>query len=365
MNRTLLNAVRQVHRWTGLTIGLLLAFIATTGIALVFRPQLEPVFERATLQVSPCVPRAPLDNVVAAARAAHPGQAIEEIEIQSAPGATVAVRFEDRVDVFVHPCTTAVIEARSHWAGFFGTVEQLHRFRFLDNSTGDVIGGAAAIVMVVVFVAGGSVLWWSVSRRAPKSAFKMDWRLKGRAFELKLHRTAGIYACVVLLILGLSSLPLAFKPVRYWIYSALGSPLPAPKPKSVTPKPGTPPIALETLLRHSQSLVPEAAQTVLAPAQVQGAPVQVFLIAADAPHPNARSYAYFDATTGALLRFEPYAASSSGNKAHRWLSSLHMGYLGGTLGRLLLLLGVLAVPVLAYTGIRSFLRPRVRRPAWY
>ena len=85
------------------------------------------------------------------------------------------------------------------------------------------------------------------------------------------------------------------------------------------------------------------------------------MIAADAPHPNARSYAWFDAATGALLRFEPYAASSEGSKAYRWLSSLHMGHIGGALGQAVLFLGVLGVPLLAYTGIRSYLRGRVGR----
>jgi uncharacterized iron-regulated membrane protein len=356
LNRKFRNTLRQVHRWTGLTVGLLLAFIAVTGAALLFRPQLEPVLERTVLQVAPCAPRAPLDDVVAAARTLHPGQAVDEIDIRSAAGATVAVRFEDRFDVFIHPCTAVAIEGRSHWAGFFGSVEQLHRFRFFDNQTGDLIGGTTAIVMVVVFAAGGMVLWWPASRRALKSAYKIKWSLKGRAFDLNLHRTTGIYVCMVLLIVGMSALPLAFKPVRYWMYSALASPLAAPKPNGVTPKPGTPPIALETILRNAWSLVPNAAQTVLTPTQKPGGSVEVFLIAADAPHPNARSYAYFDATTGALLRFEPYAASSLGHKAHRWLSSLHMGYVGGTSGQLVLLLGVLGVPLLAYTGIRGLLR---------
>lgn len=40
------------------------------------------------------------------------------------------------------------------------------------------------------------------------------------------------------------------------------------------------------------------------------------MIAPDAPHANARSYAWLDAATGSLLRFEPYAASSTGNKVH-------------------------------------------------
>lgn len=351
------NAVLQVHRWTGITIGLLLVFLAVTGIGMLFRPQIEPVVEQRLLVANGCTSRVALDTLVANARGAHPGKSIEEIEIASTRGASIMVRFEGRYDVFMHPCSGGVIAGRSHWGGFFGTVEQLHRFRFLDNWTGDVVGGTAAAIMVMVFAVGGLVVWWPASRRAAKSAFKLKWRLRGRAFELNLHRTTGIYVCLVLLTVGSSALPLAFKPVRNWIYSVVGSPMPAPKPKSVKPPLGTPPAALEEALRRAHTMV-GAAKTFVVPPREDTDAVEIFMIAADAPHPNARTYAWFDAFSGTLLRFEPYEATSRGSKAHRWLSSLHMGYLGGMGGQLLLLLGVLGVPVLAYTGISSYVRKR-------
>ena len=344
-----------------MTVGLLLMFLAVTGLGLLFRPQLEPVVERQWLQAGTCDARAPLDTVVARAVASHPGQPIEEIEIAASPRASIVVRFDDRHDVYIDPCNAAVVGARSHWGGFFGTVEQLHRFRFLSAWTGDVIGGTAAAFLLLVFVAGGLTVWWPASRRALKSAFKVKWQLKGRAFELNLHRTTGVYVCLVLLVVGLSALPLAFKPVRYAIFSAVGSPMPAPKPKSTKAAEGAAPAPLEEILERAQALVPGATDTVLTPAHKGGDPVEIFMVAPDAPHANARSYAWFDSATGSLLRFEPYASSSTGNKIHRFLSALHMGYIGGPLGQVLLFLGVLGVPVLGYTGITSYLRGRRAR----
>jgi uncharacterized iron-regulated membrane protein len=361
MNNKLRSGILAIHRWTGLTLGLALVFIAVTGTGMLFRPQLEPIAERGILQVPDCASRGSLDAIVANAIAAHPGKPIEEIEILARPDAAIAVRFEDRHDVLVNPCTAGVIAGRSHWGGFFGTVEQLHRFRFLGNWAGDVIGGSAAVMMLLVFVAGGVAMWWPASRRAWSGAFKVKWRLRGHAFELNLHRATGIYVCLALTVVGLSALPLAFKPVRYAIYSALGSPMPAPKPKSAKPVGSAAPASLDYILRGVEALMPGATSTVLVPPHKSDEAVEAFAIAADAPHGNARSYAYFDAYTGTLLRFDPYAATSAGNKAHRWLSSLHMGYLGGAFGQLLLLLGALGVPLLACTGISSYLRGRMRR----
>jgi len=353
----------QFHRWTGLTVGLVLVFIAVTGLGMLFRPQLEPVVEKHLLEPADCSVRQSLDRLVSNARAAHSGQPIEEVEIARHPGRPVIVRFEDRHDIYVNSCDGSVIASRSHWGGFFGTVEQLHRFRFLDNWTGDVIGGTAAAVMLLVFVAGGITIWWPASRRALKNAFKVKWSHRGRAFELNLHRATGIYVCLILLVIGLSALPLAFKPVRYWIYAATRSPIPAAKPKSKPVGADSKPADLRDVVRRAHNLVPGARSTFVVPPHRAGDPVEIFMIADDAPHPNARSYAYFDAFSGALLRFEPYDASSPGHRIHRWLSSLHMGYLGGPLGQLALALGVLGVPLLAYTGIASYLHGRKARSA--
>src|ERR1700737_2223660 len=70
---TIRERVLQIHRWTGITIGLLVVLVATTGAAMVFRPQLDPVINRSLLKVEPCSARLPLDTLVANARAANPG----------------------------------------------------------------------------------------------------------------------------------------------------------------------------------------------------------------------------------------------------------------------------------------------------
>ncbi|TMG88658.1 MAG: PepSY domain-containing protein, partial [Betaproteobacteria bacterium] len=41
LNLALRKTILQVHRWTGLTLGLVAVFLAITGLAMVFRSQLE------------------------------------------------------------------------------------------------------------------------------------------------------------------------------------------------------------------------------------------------------------------------------------------------------------------------------------
>src|SRR5437762_9967950 len=64
--------VLQFHRWTGLTVGIVLVFMALTGALIAYRPHLEPVVNRDLLTVPACSQRVPLDTLAINARAAHP-----------------------------------------------------------------------------------------------------------------------------------------------------------------------------------------------------------------------------------------------------------------------------------------------------
>jgi ferredoxin-NADP reductase/uncharacterized iron-regulated membrane protein len=358
MNSILRRSSLQVHRWTGLTVGLLVVFLAITGLSLVFRPQLEPMVERDLHEVSACSSTLPIDAIVASARSAHPKVGIELVKIAEGSEPAV-VRFVDKVGVHVDPCNGAVLGQQHRWAGVFNTFEQLHRFRFIESAdVGNFITGSAAFVVLFAFVVGGLVVWWPATVQAFKRSFKPATHLKGRAFEVNLHRTIGLYASLVLLVVALTAMPIAFKRVRYAMYSATGSAMPAPKPQSTKLSADMKRLPLETFWQRARTLVPDPLHAVLIYPRKESDPVEISLVAQGAPHPEAISSLFLDAYSGEVLRFEPYAQSGVGNKIYRWATALHMGYVGGLFGQVLLFVGVLGVPVLAYTGTSSYLRRR-------
>jgi vanillate O-demethylase ferredoxin subunit len=357
MTSSVRTRILQVHRWSGLTLGLLMLFLSITGLALVFRAQLEPAVDVAARPLAGCAAPLALDTLIANARAAHSTGALEVVKIHAESEPTM-VRFSDDVEVFVHPCSGAVMGQQPRWGGVFGTLEQWHRFRFLDSAdVGNFITGGAALVMALLMAIGGIVVWWPRSLRTLKTAATLRPHLKGRAFDLNLHRTAGFYASLVILAVALTSLPLAFKWVRHGINTVVGSPEAPKKPKS-SPSADARALSLGTLWERAQPLVGHPSEAVLQVAKKKTDPVEIYVIEEGAPHPNARSYFYFDAYSGATLRAEPYATSSLGNKIYRWSASIHSGEVGGVFAQLLQFLGILAVPVLAYSGIRSWLRRR-------
>ena len=352
-------AILSIHRWTGLTVGLAVVFAALTGLGLLFRPQLEPLVDANMRNVSPCSERIALDSLVLRARALHPQAAIRQLEIAQAGFGATVVRFEDGAGVFLDPCNGLVLGMRDRWGGLFNRIEQLHRWRFLsDGDVAETITGSVALTCAIVMGVGGVVVWWPSTERQWKSAWKLRTSLKGRAFEINVHRTVGAYAAVVLVATTLAAQALAFEWPRRLIYALTASPAPAGRP-AASVRSGSP-LPMEALFAGVLAAVPASRDVTLPWPRKAGESVEVTIIERGAPHPNARTLVDIDPHTGTVLRVQPYATASTGYKVYRWLASLHMGYIGGIFGQLALLFGVLCVPVLGYTGIRSFIRQRQR-----
>ncbi|MGF6851472.1 PepSY domain-containing protein [Paraburkholderia sp. CI3] len=355
--------VLKAHRWTGMTVGLVIVLMAVTGAAIVFRPNLEPVVNRDLLTVPACTERMPLDTLVTNAASTRPAAVLDYIRIVAAnPDAVLTpaamVRFTDQYSVYVNPCTGAVLGERSRYGGLLGTIEQIHRFRFMNH--GSLITGTSAILFGFLLIIGGVVLWWPRTLRGGLKADMKRMLKRSAAKPRNLHRTVGPYASVILLSSVLTGLPWAFDWYAHGIYTITASPAPVTPPKSSVPAGGLKRLPLETFWRTAQSLVPDPQDALLHIPEKSRSPVEMYLIGRDAPHANARTMLFLDAYTGKVLRFTPYAESSLGHKLYFWALSWHTGAVGGIFGQLLLLLGALSVPVLAYTGIADYLR-RSRR----
>jgi ferredoxin-NADP reductase len=362
MNSTLRTWLLPVHRWTGMTVGLVIVLMAVTGASIAFRPQLEPLLNRDLLTVPACIGRVPLDTLTANAVATRPDAKLDYIRLvagdDAAPRIPAAmVRFTDQQFVYLNPCTGAVLGQRHRWGGVLGTLEQVHRFRFMEN--GSLVTGTSALLFGVVLVLGGLYLWLPASVRGIRRALRFNSRLHGPARTISLHKTAGLYAGIVVLASVLTGLPQAFDWYKHALYSLAGSAQPAKAPVSEAPR-GAVRLPMEQLWQRAQQLVPHPQEVLMHyPAKARAA-VEMYLIAHDAPHANARTMLYLDAYTGEVLRFIPYAASSAGHKLYFWTLSLHTGRIGGPAGQVLLMLGALTVPLLAWTGIGSYLRRRRR-----
>lgn len=343
------------HAWLGLTAGAVLLVVALTGAALLFRAKLERPLDPKRFIVEAGGPRLSLDDLAARARAAHPAGQLESFRFYADPTMPVLVLFSNKEYVHLNPATGAILGIRQRYGEGFGWIESLHKYLTLEPEVGENVNASFAFVFVA-FVLAGFALWWPATRRALKAGLTLNPKLKGRPWNLNLHKTLGVYVALIILFSASSGIPIALDSTRAVLYFFTGSKMaapPAPSAPAATPFAG-----FEAVARRVESVMPAAQETYIA--TPKNGLVTAYTIEADAAHPNARSYVWLDADTASVVRLTPYEKASAGFRLYYWILSLHTGVTGGIAVQVLLLFGTLSVPVLAYSGVASYLQRKSR-----
>lgn len=341
-----------IHRWVGLTLGLIVMVSAFTGALMAFRKQLDPLIYPGNFSASICSDRIALDALVARARIVHPGADVDYVRLRE--GLPVIVRFLDKQSVFIDGCNGAVTGEQNRYAGIFGTLEYIHRGQWLPE--GGWLMGSGALSVVFVLAALGIWLWWPRKPRRVVDALKVERRLKGPAFTLGLHRTVGAWGGLLLLFSALTGLPNAFEAIKTAMVGPAAQP-PMPALGAHGPAP-----SLAAQWQSVQEIVPNPRDALIHVARKTPAtPIEVFAIEHGASHANARTYVYLDGTDGRILRVAPYLATSFGSKAYYWALSYHTGDALGVLGQLMIFFAALSALTLGYTGIGTWARRTLRK----
>ncbi len=341
-----------VHRWIGLTLGLVVLLSAMTGAGMAFRKQLDPLLYPSNFKAVGCARGLPLDSLVERAIAAHPGRDVDYVRLRA--GLPVIVRFTDKQSLFLDRCSGAVTGSQNRYAGLFGWLEFIHRGQWL--AQGGWLMGAGALAVILGLAGMGLWLWWPQGKRRMRDALKLERRLKGPAFLLGLHRTVGAWGALLLLASAVTALPNAFDSIKIAMVGNEAKPPKGQQLASVTAP------SLAAQWATVQRLTPDPHDALIHVARKSPTnPIEVFTIERGAPHPNARSYIYLDSTSGAVLRFAPYAGTRPGSKAYFWMLSYHTGEAFGLIGQLAIFLAALVALVLGYTGIDSWLSRKLRQ----
>jgi vanillate O-demethylase ferredoxin subunit len=267
------------------------------------------------------------------------------------------VLFSTKEYVHLNPYTGAVVGTRQRYGEGFGWIEGLHKYLTLDPSIGETLNGSFAFVFAGLILTG-MVLWWPATRRALKAGLTLNGKLSGRPWNLNLHKTLGAYAALIILFSALTGIPIALDSTRVVLDAITFSQHRNPPPPSTGDAPF---IGFDAIAAQVETLMPHAMETYI-PFPKRGL-VSAYAIAANSPHPNARSYVWCAPDTGKLIRYAPYSEAPRGYRLYYWLLSLHTAMAGGWVMQLLLLCGTLSVPVLTYTGVMSYLRRNSRRTA--
>ena len=364
--------IARVHRWLGRALGILVAFVGLTGSLAVFQPEIDRWLNPGLHYVAPAPPL-PLDRVLAAAVAAHPGgpPGFVNLRLPREPGRSASVLMKDRFgpgsqpfhEVFVDPATGRVLGDRRPEDSLAGVLVGLHSHLLAgDHSWGETAVGLFGIALVA-FCLTGLYMWWPRGA-AWRSAFRLRRGEGGYWFSYDLHRVTGALMAVPLLAAGLTGIVLVFPGyVRPPLKAVLDAPAPPRAPRS-DPADGRPPIGVEQAVAAARAAVPEGRPTaVQVPQAAAPGTIQVRML-----RPDDRRQHYADGG-GAVVHVDRFSGvvkavqrieerPVGGRLLYEWILPTHTGEIAALAGRILMFLAGVAPAVLLGTGFFLWLRRR-------
>ena len=202
-------AVWRWHFYAGLLCIPFVLWLALTGAAYLFRPQVEALIDRPYAHVAGAGPRASAAAQVDAALRAVPGAVLHRYQMPDTPEQAVQVIVgvhgrETRV--YVHPQTLAVLKTVGEQNRLMRVVFRLHGELLAGNVGSYVVELAAS--WTIVMVLSGLFLWWPRSGALAGVVYP---RLHagGRRFWRDLHGVSGFWVSAMTLLLLVSGLPWA------------------------------------------------------------------------------------------------------------------------------------------------------------
>ena len=354
--------LRSVHTWGGLTMGLLVAVLALSGSALVFRGDFERWQVRDWLEVEATNAPLTLDQVVAIGAAQIPQKEVVRVVLPHTPRDSIEVILQKRqprnlkdadlVGVFVDPYRGTVLGQRSRASGWLWSVQDFHYALFAGDAGLKVNGVGAAVLLGLAL--SGPLLWWP------------GWRRRAQAFRVRrqpsiakwrdLHALAGAVASLALLLISVTALYFAYRTTAMAVV-ALASGSGGVQPPRASAPPTAVPASFDALLNNARNVVPEAIFDELRPSRAPGMAASAsFRLSGDAV--VGRHRVYLDPSTGVVLRVDRFGALPLGARVQGNIVPWHYGTFGGRVTQWLWFIAGLVPAGLFASGLWLWLKKR-------
>jgi uncharacterized iron-regulated membrane protein len=336
-------SARRLHRWLGLGFGLWFALAGLSGAVLVFWRQIEV----APLPSPTAGPSRPLSELVGRAKL-HAGEAPWRVFPPEREGEPLRVEFlpdsGGRFSLYLDPTDGRVLASLPWCGAAIHWLYELHSGHILGRA-GGVVAGLLGLVLLALVVLG-LVLW-------PRHA-AIPWRerllsvkgLRGRRRLANWHRVLGLRTAPLLMVAAVSGTTLSFPDTTRALLEPL---LPAAPAPGQGPKAGEGPLDLDGAMRLAEAAHPGWRTAWL----VLDDEVQVALLPREGRWPSGRAWATLDMQAGRVIwQGRPDAV----DHIRAWLMALHNGQVLGWLGRGLVVVLGLSLPVMGWLGWRLWLR---------
>lgn len=354
-------AFNRWHYAAGLVLLPFFVLLSLTGIAYLYKPQVEPRLYGDLWRAPGGGPALPVSALEKAALEALPGA--KPLAYRDPPFAGASAQFtllgrEGRKwRVFVDPAKAQVLGHLAEDTMFMQVMKDLHGSLLLGKPGAivmDIVAGWGVVLVVC-----GLVVWWP---RSWRGAFKIRWRAAGRPFWRDLHAVPAAMGSVLILGFLLTGLPWTeLTGQRLDALAKLtGSGGPpsgfAPSPFKVEAPAGAKAAGLDSVVEVARRELPQDRPWIMYPKK----PGLAWVVHHKAPRPQDRTYIHVDPYSGKVLARYGWKDHGFIGKLTAMSVSLHEGTWFGAWNYLVNTVTALLVLAASLTGFWMWWK---RRPA--
>ena len=357
----------QLHWFFGITAGLVLALMGITGAAYSFQDEilraLNPTVLTVQKQPAGVLPPAELVRKLEATE----GKAVSMLWVESESGNAARVFFtpppgERRGQMRYFDPYTGDYLGDAVGQDFFGLMLQLHRFLAMGD-TGRQITGACTLILIF-FCLSGLYLRWPRQVASWRAWLTLDWRKKGRSFNWDLHSVFGTWCLLFYLLAALTGLSWSYEWYNKGLTRLLSDAPQNERVRNRGPAPAGPaPIANYEAIWSSiySTAGPGLSAYNIRMPPVAGQPATVYYLLQSSPHDRALNQINLDPATGAVKSVERYGDKSLKAQLLTSIYALHVGSYFGLVGRIILTVTALCMPLFFITGWLLYLDRRRKK----
>lgn len=364
---------RKIHLWLSIPFGVIISVVCFSGAALVYEKEIRAIIHPSLYEVEKITPERQLPSVLInnIKKQVPDSLVISSLQYSGSPEKTCAVTFSNVKGKiwYVDPYSGDVKGWQDDRNGFFPVMKKLHRWLMDDYkrgsdklSIGKMTVGVSVLFLVVILVSG-IVIWIPHTKKGLTNAFTICCTRGWRRFWYDSHRTTGIYAALLLLIMSLTGLTWSFGWYRNAFYCVFGAFENKTKKEHVIGHGDKKRVGHE---RHEEDFLLwdrtfgelEHHYQVYNYIKITHDKVSV------APDVNSRirktDEVEIDRETGKILRIIPYKDQSKTSKMKGWIYAIHTGLWGGPIIRFFSFCAALIGGILPLTGYYLWLKKRRR-----
>ena len=216
--RTLRRALRPsalwLHRWLGLTLGLLIVLAGLSGSLLVYNHELDGALNPELFHNrAPCVVPLDIGGAVSALQTHWPKAKVSSVYLPSHAGDTYSLYFKapgaDASEAMLDSCSGALLGSRDRErVGFdalhlMPTLQRWHA-NLLQGKPGRAALGWLALAWLAMLLAG-LLLAWPTPSQGWKRALHVKWNQNAYRSHFDLHRSAGLLAVVLMVVVAVTA----------------------------------------------------------------------------------------------------------------------------------------------------------------